>query len=139
MPVVPQVLILLLCIDSCACVKASIFCRQDDSNVRAWREHERAKLERQRTRKRFEALGAPIGPAGSEDRITTYSKWIGQHRYNTWVDPDLQDDASTSHAGDPWVREGEEHGSDGSASDEDNDAYPEAADGDEHDEEEDDD
>jgi hypothetical protein len=125
----------------------SIFCRQDDSNVRAWREHERAKLERQRTRQRFAVLGAPI-PAGSEDRITTYSKWIGKHRYNTWVDPDLQDDASTSHAGDPWVREGEEHGradrdeddgSDGSASDEGNDADPEAADGDEDDEEEDDD
>ena len=66
----------------------SIFCCQDDAYVRAWGEHERAKLERQRTRQRFEALGAPI-PTSSKNNITTYSKWIGEHNYNTWSKPDL--------------------------------------------------
>ena len=66
----------------------SIFCRQDDANVRAWREHERAKLERQRTRQRFASLGAPIFD-GTEENITTYSRWIGEHSYNIWTNPDL--------------------------------------------------
>ena len=39
--------------------------------------------------------------ADSEDKITTSKGWKSK-RAGTWVDPDLEDDATTSH--DPWTR-----------------------------------
>ena len=62
----------------------------------------RHKKERQLTRKRFEHLGVPC-KSGSEDRITAEHDWLKSRR--TWVDADLQDDASTSQQPDiPWSR-----------------------------------
>ena len=62
---------------------------------------------------------------------------MGEHNYNTWVNPDLQDDASTSHANDPWTRH-EEPAAHGDASDsqETEDSASVADDDDEDDDEE---
>ena len=80
----------------------TIFCRQEDSDKRAYKAHVRHKQERQLTRKRFEHLGVPC-KSGSEDRITAEHDWLKSRR--TWVDADLQDDASTSQQPDiPWSR-----------------------------------
>ena len=67
--------------------------------------------------------------AGSEDRITPYEKWSAPHY--AWEDPELQDDATTSH--DPWTRGNEE------AQEEEDDQEDGAEDDDEEDDEYDDD
>jgi hypothetical protein len=79
----------------------TIFCRQDDADKRAYKEHVRNKKERQLTRQRFEHLGVPVQP-GSEDRITSEAEWLKNRR--PWVDFDFQDDASSSQPDIPWSR-----------------------------------
>ena len=80
----------------------TIFCRQEDSDKRAYKAHVRHKEERQLTRQRFQHLGVPC-QSGSEDRITAEHDWLKHRR--EWVDADLQDDASTSQQPDiPWSR-----------------------------------
>ena len=79
-----------------------IFCRQEDSDKKAYQAHVRHKKEHQLNRQRFEHLGVPV-KAGSEDRITIEHDWLKHHQ--NWVDVDLQDDASTSQQLDiPWSR-----------------------------------
>ena len=62
---------------------------------------------------------------------------MGEHSYNTWVAADLQDDASTSHANDPWSRQeeaaahtdaSEGHESDGTDADDDDEEGGEESD-----------
>ena len=80
----------------------TIFCRQEDSDKKAYQAHVRHKKERQLTRQRFQHLGVPC-QSGSEDRITAEHDWLKHRR--EWVDADLQDDASTSQQPDiPWSR-----------------------------------
>ena len=80
----------------------TIFCRQEDSDKRAYQAHARHKKERQLTHQRFQHLVIPC-KAGSEDRITDEHDWLKHRR--EWVDADLQDDASTSQQPDiPWSR-----------------------------------
>ena len=77
-----------------------VFCRQEDMEAKAYRAHVRSKQERQRTRGYFAHLGVPV-VAGSEDRITTSQQWKSKHG-GKWVDPELEDDATTSY--EPWTR-----------------------------------
>ena len=80
----------------------TIFCRQEDSDKRAYQAHVRHKKERQLTRQHFQHLGVPC-KSGSEDRITVEHEWLKHHQ--AWVDVDLQDYASTSQQPDvPWSR-----------------------------------
>ena len=64
----------------------TIFCRQEDSDKRAYQAHVRHKKERQLTRQRFQHLGVPC-KSGSEDRITAEHDWLKHRR--EWVDADL--------------------------------------------------
>ena len=76
-----------------------MLCRQEDMEDKAYRAHVRSKEERQCTRGYFAHLGVPV-KAGSEDNITTSKQWKSKHG-GKWVDPELEDDATTSY--EPWT------------------------------------